>query len=97
MLPEELPKEEIKTFLTTFFTAYPSATETELLYYVEDANIRGINENYIFSELKSINYFEDKGGIRVKTAVAYLSSDTKATLIFDYELVLKKIKRIGLF
>ena len=83
-------KEEIKTFLATFFTAYPSASEMELLYYVEDTTIRGINKNYIFSELKSINYFEDKDGVKVKTAVAYLSPDTKATLIFDYELVLKK-------
>lgn len=83
-------KEEIKTFLTTFFTAYPSASETELLYYVENANIEGINENYIFSELKSINYFENEEGVKVKTAVSYLSPDTKATLVFDYELVLKK-------
>ncbi|MGM0213196.1 conjugal transfer protein [Enterococcus sp. AZ109] len=83
-------KEEIKTFLTTFFTAYPSASETELLYYVEDTTIQGINENYIFSELRAINYFEDNEGVKVKTAVSYLSPDTKATLVFDYELVLKK-------
>ncbi|MGG5331068.1 conjugal transfer protein [Enterococcus sp. AZ163] len=83
-------KEEIKTFLTTFFTAYPSASETELLYYVENTTIHGINKNYIFSELKSINYFEDEEGVKVKTAVSYLSPDTKATLVFDYELVLKK-------
>ncbi|NTL99136.1 conjugal transfer protein [Enterococcus faecium] len=83
-------KEEIKTFLTTFFTAYPSASETELLYYIENTNVQEIKKEYMFSELKSINYFKDKEGIKVKTTVAYLMPDTKATLAFDYELILRK-------
>lgn len=83
-------KDDILAFLNTFFKVYPTAKKTELLYYVSDKNIKEINKNYIFSEIKQINYFEKKDGIRVKVDTVYLDKETKAVLQFTYDLLLKK-------
>lgn len=83
-------KDDILSFLNTFLKVYPTAKKTELLYYVSDKNIKEINKDYIFSEIKQINYFETEDGILVKTDVTYLDKETKATLNFTYELLLKK-------
>ena len=83
-------KEDILAFLNTFFKVYPTAKKTELLYYVSDKNIKEINKDYIFSEIKQINYFETKDGIRVKVDAVYLDKETKAVLQFTYDLLLKK-------
>lgn len=82
-------KEEILNFLNTFFKAYPSANKTELLYYCDIPNLEEINKDYFFSDIKSINYFETKEGIKVKVAVTYLDKETKSTMNSVYDLQLK--------
>lgn len=83
-------KDDILSFLNTFLKVYPTAKKTELLYYVSEKNIKEINKDYIFSEIKQINYFEKKDGIRVKVDAVYLDKETKAILHFSYDLLLKK-------
>lgn len=83
-------KEEILAFLNTFFKVYPSANRTELLYYVNDKNIKEINKDYLFSDIKQINYFYTKDGVNVKVVSTYLDQSTKATMQFTYDLILKK-------
>lgn len=83
-------KEEIQVFLNTFFKIYPTAKKTELLYYVKEDSIKEINKDYIFSEIKQINYFEAKDGVRVKAVAVYIDKETKAVMPFTYNLVLKK-------
>ena len=43
--------EEITEFLETFFKIYPTASEKELEYYVENKAFQPINSNLIFIEL----------------------------------------------
>ncbi|WP_288714790.1 conjugal transfer protein [uncultured Enterococcus sp.] len=83
-------KKEILAFLNTFFKVYPSAKKTELLYYVNDKNVTEINKDYLFSEIKQINYFDTNDGVKVKVNATYLDQRTKATLQFAYDLILKK-------
>lgn len=83
-------KEEITQFLNTFFTAYPKANKTELQYYCDVPNIEEINKEYIFSGIKSINYFTAENAISVHVVVDYLNTETKATMTTAYDLRLEK-------
>lgn len=89
MRVEQKTKDDILDFLNTFFKVYPSAKNTELLYYTNDKNVQEINKDYVFSDIKQINYFETKDGINVKVVVVYLDQETKAILQFTYDLTLQ--------
>lgn len=78
------------TFLETFFKLYPTATETELAYYVEDGVFEPIGKDYIFSELINPIFKEDGENIKVKVTVKFLDNQTKSTQVSQYELVLHK-------
>lgn len=81
---------EVTEFLETFFKLYPTATETELAYYVEDGVIEAIGKEYIFSELINPIFTADGNKVKVSVAVKFLDNQTKATQISQYELVLNK-------
>lgn len=83
-------KEEITQFLSTFFTAYPKANKTELQYYCDVPSIEEINKEYIFSGIKSINYFTGENVISVHVVVDYLNTETKAAMTTAYDLILEK-------
>ncbi|EIQ7148358.1 conjugal transfer protein [Enterococcus faecalis] len=83
-------KDEVNEFLNTFFKVYPTAKQTELVYYCANSDIKEINKNYIFSDIRSINFFKGDKGVTVKLVVSYLDNDTKANLMFDYDLRLEK-------
>ncbi|MCD2137788.1 conjugal transfer protein [Salinicoccus halitifaciens] len=83
-------EEEIIAFLETFFTAYPTATEQELSYYVKDDVLPPINENYSFSELIDPVFQAHDGQIKTWVTVKYLDETTKANLFSQYELILEK-------
>lgn len=83
-------KKDINEFLMTFFKVYPTAKKTELQYYLTSKDIKEINKDYVFSEIKQINYFKSNNGVKVKVVAVYLNQDTKAVLPFTYDLVLKK-------
>lgn len=81
---------KINEFLTTFFKLYPTATEKELSYYVNDSVLKPIGKDYVFSEL--INPIHKRNGnqVTVSLSVKYLDSQTKATQISQFDLVLEK-------
>ncbi|MBE6169912.1 MAG: conjugal transfer protein [Enterococcus casseliflavus] len=83
--------EEITDFLETFFKLYPSASEKELEYYVENNAIKPINSNLKFVEL--INpVFQKKGKeIQGDFYVKYLNNITKVNSIFHYSFTLQKV------
>lgn len=93
MRVEQKIKEDILEFLNTFFKVYPSAKRTELAYYVNDKNIKEINKDYTFSEIKQINYFKSTSGIEVKAVAVYLDKETKAIHQFTYDLFLEKTEK----
>ncbi len=83
-------KGEIKKFLNTFFKAYPTANKTELLYYCDIPDLKEINKDYLFSEIKSINFFEEQQAIKVRVIATYLDKETKASMNSVYEMLLEK-------
>lgn len=82
--------EEITEFLETFFKLYPSASEKELEYYVEDNILRPINSNLKFVEITNPIYFETEDMVQAKVIVKYLDDVEKATNYFQYNLLLSK-------
>ena len=81
---------EINSFLTTFFTLYPTATEKELSYYVNDDVLKAVGKNYKFSELVDPIYNRDGERIRAVFAVKYLDDATKMMQVSQYDLMLEK-------
>lgn len=81
---------EISSFLTTFFTLYPTATEKELSYYVNDGILKPVGKNYKFSELVDPVYNRDGNQVRAVFAVKYLDDATKMTQVSQYDLMLEK-------
>lgn len=77
-------------FLETFFKLYPTATETELAYYVAGNALEPINGDYLYSELVNPVFTADGENIKVKVAVKFIDNQTKATQISQYELTLHK-------
>ncbi|MDB1709948.1 conjugal transfer protein, partial [Enterococcus casseliflavus] len=64
--------EEITEFLETFFKLYPTASEKELEYYVENDVMRPINSNLKFVELVNPIYTQNEKSIQVRVDVKYL-------------------------
>ena len=77
-------------FLETFFKLYPTATETELAYYVAGNALEPINGDYLYSELVNPVFTADGDNVKVKVAVKFIDNQTKATQISQYELTLHK-------
>ena len=77
-------------FLETFFKLYPTATETELAYYVAGNSLEPINGDYLYSELVNPVFTADGNNIKVKVAVKFIDNQTKTTQISQYELTLHK-------
>lgn len=77
-------------FLETFFKLYPTATETELAYYVADNALEPINGDYLFSELVNPVFTKDGDNVKVKVSVKFIDNQTKATQVSQYELTLHK-------
>ena len=81
---------DAKTFLETFFKLYPTATDKELAYYVEDNVIEPIGRDYVFSELINPIFTKDGDNVKVRVSVKFIDNYTKAMQISQYELVLQK-------
>lgn len=77
-------------FLETFFKLYPTATETELAYYVAGNALEPINGDYLYFELVNPVFTADGDNIKVKVAVKFIDNQTKATQVSQYELTLHK-------
>ncbi|HGL5712589.1 TPA: conjugal transfer protein, partial [Enterococcus faecium] len=71
--------EEIAEFLETFFKLYPSASEKELEYYVENDAMRPINIDLKFSKLEDPVYLQNGKKILVSTKIKYLDNVSKTT------------------
>ncbi|MFS1132549.1 conjugal transfer protein [Enterococcus hirae] len=83
-------KEEITEFLETFFKLYPTASEKELEYYVENNVMRPINTNLKFVELVNTVFTQNGKIVQVKVDVKYLDNLSKVTNYFQYKLELQK-------
>ena len=77
-------------FLETFFKLYPTATDKELAYYVEENVIEPVQRECQFAELISPTFTKDGDNIKVNVSIKYLDNLTKAEQISRYELVLHK-------
>lgn len=83
-------KEEIDSFLKTFFKLYPKANEKELSYYVNNQALKPINREYQFLELISSNYSLKNDQVVAQISVKYLDPITKTNQISEFNLTLQK-------
>lgn len=83
-------EEEVTEFLETFFKLYPTATEKELAYYVEENVLEPVNGDYLYSELINPVFTKDGEQVKVSVSVKYLDNRTKAAQISQFDLTLKK-------
>ena len=81
---------DVTEFLNTFFKLYPTATESELSYYVKENIVKPIKGEYIFSELVDPIFKKEGKNIKVSTSVKYIDQITKAIQISQYEFTLAK-------
>lgn len=81
---------EIDDFLKSFFTLYPTASEKELAYYVNNNTLRPINKEYIFVEIINPVYTKKNGKITVHLKIKYLDNRTKSEQISEFTLKLIK-------
>lgn len=77
-------------FLETFFKLYPTATDKELAYYVEENVMEPVQREYQFAEVLNPVFTTDGENIKVNVSVKYLDNLTKAEQISQYELLLHK-------
>lgn len=77
-------------FLETFFKLYPSATDKELAYYMEENVMEPVQREYQFAEVLNPVFTKDGDNIKVNVSVKYLDNLTKAEQISQYELLLHK-------
>lgn len=77
-------------FLETFFKLYPTATDKELAYYVEENVMEPVQREYQFAEVLNPVFTKDGDNIKVNVSVKYLDNLTKAEQISQYELILHK-------
>ena len=77
-------------FLETFFKLYPTATDKELAYYVEENVIEPVQREYQFAEVLNPVFTKEGENIKVNVSVKYLDNLTKAEQISQYELILHK-------
>lgn len=89
-LIDSITTNEISEFLTTFFKLYPTATASELSYYVNDGILIPIGKNYIFQELITPIYNRKDNQVMVSLAVKYIDQQTKVTQVSQFDLVLEK-------
>lgn len=75
-------------FLETFFKLYPTATDKELAYYVEENVMEPVQREYQFAEVLNPVFTKDGDNIKVNVSVKYLDNLTKAEQISQYELIL---------
>lgn len=68
-------------FLETFFKLYPTATEKELAYYVEENVIEPVQREYQFAGLINPVFIKDGENIKVNVSVKYLDNLTRAEQI----------------
>lgn len=81
---------DVTVFLETFFKLYPTATDKELAYYVEENVMEPVQREYQFAGLINPVFTKDGENIKVNVSVKYLDNLTKAEQISQYELVLHK-------
>ena len=94
MLLHPLPYSEVKVFQQFIqllvIKLYPTATDKELVYYVEGNALEPINGAYLFSELVNSVFTADGDNVKVSVAVKFIDNQTKATQVSQYELTLCK-------
>lgn len=82
--------EEINEFLQTFFTLYPTATEKELSYYVNNQALLPVNKDYVFAELINPIYLMNDEKVIATVTVKYLDQETRVIHYSQFKLTLHK-------
>lgn len=85
-------QDEMTSGLTTFFKVYTTGTEEELSYYTKSDEIKAMTGITTFKEVKDtiIKQGDGKNEYRVHATVIFEDNQSKAQVIYPYELTLVK-------
>lgn len=89
-MADEKTTKEITSFLETFFKLYPTATQSELSYYVQKGVLPLIDKDLLFSEISHLTIQKRKENYQIYVSVKYLDNVKKSSIINQYQLILKK-------
>ncbi|USK36543.1 conjugal transfer protein (plasmid) [Bacillus sp. F19] len=85
-------QDEITSGLTTFFKVYTTGTQEELSYYTKSDEIKAMTGITTFKEVKDtiIKQGDAENEYKVHVTVIFQENQSKAKVIYPYELVLVK-------
>jgi len=98
-LPDTKLQEEITSALNTFFKVYTSGTQEELSYYIKGDQIKTMTGIITFKEVKDlvIKQGESQQEYEVNATVIFQENQSKAQVVYPYELTLVKEENRWLF
>lgn len=85
-------KEQVQSFLHTFFKVYTTGTQDELSYYIQGDSIHSMTGIMTFQQVKDILITPGTSSTeyRVIATAVFQENQSKAQMIYPYELVLLK-------
>lgn len=84
-------KENITSYLNTFFKVYTTGTQEELSYYVKDDSIKTMKGIMTFIKVENTVIQKGKGGdYQIYANVAFQEDASKAQVIYPYEITITK-------
>lgn len=92
----EADKNQIQSFLNTFFVAYASDSKDKLVYFFENpASVEGLNKTMEFVQLNDVSIFEGKKEDEkvLKVNVELKATETGIKFTSDYTLVVKEAEQ----
>ena len=98
-LPDTKLQEEISSALNTFFKVYTSGTQEELSYYIKGDQVKTMTGIITFKEVKDlvIKQGESQQEYEVNATVVFQENQSKAQVVYPYELTLVKEENRWLF
>lgn len=81
-------REEVKVFLPTFFKQYTTGEQEQLNYLTEDYFLRPLGGVITFKELQEVSVKESGKEFIVNANALFTDTNTKATLLQEFEMVL---------
>lgn len=98
-LPDPKLQDEITSALNTFFKVYTSGTQEELSYYMKGDQIKTMTGIITFKEVKDlvIKQGESPQEYEVNAMVVFQENQSKAQVVYPYELTLVKEENRWLF
>lgn len=83
----DINRNSVEEFLSTFLKVYASGTAQELEYYTDDLNLHPLSNNMTFKEVETFQAYDaEKGSFDLNVRAIYQDEETKGTILQTYEM-----------